>query len=573
MSKQKDNQTTRTADNRPGLWRAFVSSRPEVTFRAVLMGVLMGALLACSNVYLAMKVGAFNGGSIPGAIIGSSLLRLFGSETLLLETNIIHTTASAGANFSGAYFDALPVAHNLGFTSSYLEMFLYLAFGGFIGISLTALFRRYLVVEEQLPYPQGLAVANTLKVIDNPQAGKRKMKLLVWGFVAASVVVLLQSQLCGFLLPSAVDFTGWLPKGCMFGIALSPLLIGFGYIMGMKSSMGYFLGNVITGLIVSPLLLKYGIVDTVSWETSATRIVSPASGLLIGGTVLTMVLNYKSFLRSFKALANAKISVSAAAEDFSDSDIPLWAPLSVIAAGTVLLGVLFNKYAFFLTFPLIVVLAFLFSLVAARTTGETGLCPTSLFVWVTMAIVGTVVTKNPGVIAFISGIVAVSVGQASDSMNDMKTGHLIGAVPGSQQIVQYTGMLGGALAAPLAFNIIVKAYGIFNEQFPVPFGMVAKEIVSSVSEGASPFNAGTLIIGLVAGGVMALFGLPALPIGLGMFAPLSNGAAVLLGGLIRKVLERRNEDREDDGVAFFSGILGGEGLMGIVIAALVAFLI
>ena len=571
MRKQGDKGLNSKKQSR-GIWSIFVSGRPEVTLRAILMGVLMGALLACSNVYLAMKVGAFNGGSIPGAIIGASVLRLFGAENLLLETNIIHTTTSAGANFSGAYFDALPVAHSLGFASGYVEMFLYLAFGGFIGVSLTAIFRRYLVVEEQLPYPQGLAVANTLKVIDNPQAGKRKMQLLIVGFIAASVIVLLQSQLVGFLLPASIDLTSWLPNGCMFGIAISPLLIGFGYIMGMKSSVGYFLGNIITGLIVSPLLLRSGVVETVTWESSATKIVSPASGLLIGGTVLTMLLNYKSFLTSFRALTNAKISASTN-EDMRDRDIPLWFPLGVIGAGTILLAILFNKYAFFITFPLVVVLAFLFSLVAARTTGETGLCPTSLFVWVTMAIVGTVITKNPGVIAFISGIVAVSVGQASDSMNDMKTGHLIGAVPGSQQIVQYMGMLGGALAAPLAFKVIVDAYGIFNEQFPVPFGMVAKEIVSSVSQGANPFDIRTLIIGLVAGGAMAFFGLPALPVGLGLFAPLSNGAAVLIGGLIRFVLEKKSGEKEDDGVAFFSGVLGGEGLMGIIIAALVAFLL
>lgn len=112
-------------------------------------------------------------------------------------------------------------------------------------------------------------------------------------------------------------------------------------------------------------------------------------------------------------------------------------------------------------------------------------------------------------------------------------------------------MLGGALAAPLAFKVIVDAYGIFNEQFPVPFGMVAKEIVSSVSQGTNPFDIRTLIVGLVAGGALAFWGLPALPIGLGLFAPLSNGAAVLIGGLIRFALEKKSKEREDDGVALF----------------------
>lgn len=554
-------------------FKKFVTERKEVTFRSIIIGVVLGALFACSNVYLAMKVGSFNSGSVPGAIIGSSILRLLGSQNLVLETNIIHTTTSAGANFSGAYFDALPVAQSFGFVSSYFEMFLYLAFGGFIGISLTILFRKYLVIEENLPYPSGVAVANTLKIINDGSKAKKKMKLLVIGFIISCMIVVFQSQLCNFILPFAFDFTPYLPKGVMLGIAVSPLLLGFGYIMGFKSSIGYFIGNILTGVVISPILLKTGIIEKLAWESVAKNIASPASGLLIGGTVLTMLLNYKSFIKAFKSLGNTKIVINKNEENLKDLDLPVTFPLIVIVIGTILLGFLFRKYAFFIAFPFVIVIAFLFSLVAARTTGETGLCPTSLFVWITMAIVGTVITKNPGVIAFISGIVAVSIGQASDSMNDMKTGYLIGAVPGSQQIVQYAGMLGGALAAPFAFMIIVKAYGLFNEQFPVPFGMVAKEIVVSISEGTNPFNGLHLGIGLVLGGIMSFFNLPALPMGLGMFAPLTFGITVLIGGVIRKIVSKKGEEPEDDGVVFFSGVLGGEGLMGIIVAAIVAFLL
>lgn len=561
--------------NQKNFFRRFVLERNEVTFRSIIIGVILGALFACSNVYLAMKVGSFNGGSVPGAIIGSSLLRMLGSHNLVLETNIIHTTTSAGANFSGAYFDALPVAQSFGFTSSYFEMFLYLAFGGFIGISLTILFRKYLVIEEELPYPSGVAVANTLKIINDGNKAKKKMRLLVIGFIISCLIVILQSELCKFILPFAFDFTPYLPKGVMLGIAISPLLLGFGYIMGFKSSVGYFLGNILTGVIISPILLKTGIIEKLTWETVAKNIASPASGLLIGGTVLTMLLNYKSFLKAFKSLGNTRIVVnkSETENNLKDLDLPLKFPLIVIILGTIFLGFLFKKYAFFIAFPFVIIIAFLFSLVAARTTGETGLCPTSLFVWITMAIVGTTITKNPGIIAFISGIVAVSIGQASDSMNDMKTGYLIGAIPGSQQIVQYAGMLGGALVAPLAFMIIVKAYGLFNEQFPVPFGMVAREIVISISEGTNPFNGIHLSIGLLIGGIMSFFNLPALPMGLGMFAPLTFGITVLIGGIIRKIISKKGEDKEDDGIVFFSGILGGEGLMGIIVAAIIAFLL
>ncbi|MDK2846550.1 MAG: hypothetical protein PWR18_1153, partial [Synergistales bacterium] len=305
----------------------------------------------------------------------------------------------------------------------------------------------------------------------------------------------------------------------------------------------------------------------------AKVLASPASGLLIGGTLLTMAVNYKSILRAFKALSKVRIAKEFDEDKSHDIDLPVQVPLGIILLGTIVLGVFFGNYAHVLAFPLIVLCAFLFSLVAARTTGETGLCPTSLFVWVAMAIIGGVVTKRPEVIAFLAGIVAVSVGQAADSMNDLKTGYLIKATPASQQLVQYLGLLGGALAAPLAFMAIVKAYGIFNEQFPVPFGMVAKEIVVSVSEGANPFNTVTLSIGLIAGGVLSVFHLPALPMGLGMFAPVTFGLTVLIGGIIRKAVSSRGAAPEDDGIAFFSGMLAGEGVMGVIMAAVIAFLL
>lgn len=549
--------------------KAFVGKERGFTLRAILTGLILGSILACSNVYLALKVGAFNGGSIPSAIIASRLFSLLGGENILLETNIAHSVASAGANFSGAYFDSIPVAAHLGFLPNYITMVAFLAFGGLIGISLVVLFRRYLIVEEQLPFPSGIATANTLKTIGDQNIGKKKMSILVSGFILSSIVVLLQSSAIGSILPGSIDVTSKLPEGFMFGISLSPMLLAFGYIMGFKSSVGYFLGNILTGLVISPFLLSNGIVKETEWAPVAKIIASPASGLLIGGTVFSMVVNYKSLINSFKALANIKIKTS---YNDDDRDLPVYIPLAIIAICTVVLAFVFQQYASFIFFPLIVLLAFLFGLVAARTTGETGLCPTSLFVWISISIIGTIVTKNPGVIAFLAGIVAVSVGQASDSTNDLKTSYLIKSCPGTIEIAEYIGMFAGALTAPLAFNVIVKAYGIFNEQFPVPFGMVAKEITESVAQGSNPFNTVTLIIGLVTGALMTVFKFPALPTGLGMFAPLSFGFTVLLGGIIRKYISRKGEDREDDGVSFFSGVLAGEGIIGVIVAALIVII-
>lgn len=555
------------------LIKVLLLQRKEVTLRAIVMGLVFGAILACSNVYLAMKVGAFNAGSIPGAIVGAGFLHAVGSKALIFEANIIQTITSAGANFSGAFFDSIPVAASFGKLPGYFELFIYLAFGGLIGISLTVLFRRYLVVEEQLAYPSGIAVANTLEVVSKGKEAGRKLKILFYGFLISALVVLLQSQVFKSVLPWSFDFTSLLPEGFMFGVAISPLLIGFGYMMGLKSAVGYFTGNVLSGLILGPMLYRQGAVAEAAWAPIAKVLASPASGLLIGGTLLTMAVNYKSILRAFKALSKVRIAKEFDEDKSHDIDLPVQVPLGIILLGTIVLGVFFGNYAHVLAFPLIVLCAFLFSLVAARTTGETGLCPTSLFVWVAMAIIGGVVTKRPEVIAFLAGIVAVSVGQAADSMNDLKTGYLIKATPASQQLVQYLGLLGGALAAPLAFMAIVKAYGIFNEQFPVPFGMVAKEIVVSVSEGANPFNTVTLSIGLIAGGVLSVFHLPALPMGLGMFAPVTFGLTVLIGGIIRKAVSSRGAAPEDDGIAFFSGMLAGEGVMGVIMAAVIAFLL
>ncbi len=569
MNEEQDNSNLKFTE----IIKNFIVKKREVTWKALLFGLLFGAILASANVYLAMKVGAFNPGSMPGAILGSGLLHLFGSSNLILETNIIQTIASAGANFSGVFFGALPVASHFDVMPPYFLMVLYLAFGGIVGISLTVLFRRYLVVEEGLPYPSGTAVGNTLEVVNEGKSSIKKMKLLLSGLVIASVVALLQSQIFNGFLPSAINFTDKLPNGFMYGIAFSPLLLGFGYIMGLKSAIGYFSGTVLSWLIISPVVVSQGIVEKAAWAPIAKLIASPASGLLIGGTLLPMVINFESVINAFKALANFRSKGDGQSEEQDDTelDLPLKVPLIIIGIGALLMIFSFGNYAPLWGFPFVIVLAIVFGLVAARATGETGICPTSLFVWIAMAAIGAFITKNPGVIAFLAGIAAVAVGQASDSMNDLKTGHMVKATPASQQLVQYAGLIGGAIAAPFAFKVIVEAHGIFNQQFPVPFGVVAKGIVTSISQGTNPFNGLTLSAGLLGGGVLSFFGLPALPVGLGMFAPVTFGPTVLIGGLIRKYLSSKGEEEEDDGVAFFSGALAGQGLMGVITAAIIAF--
>lgn len=333
------------------LVRSFVFERKEVTLRAVLMGLIFGAVLASSNVYLAMKVGAFNPGSIPGAILGSGILHALGSKALIFEANIIQTITSAGANFSGAFFDSIPVAASFGKMPGYLELFAYLAFGGMIGISLTVLFRRYLVVEEKLPYPNGIAVANTLEVVSKGKEASRKMKILFYGLLLSSALVFLQSPLAGAILPWSLDFTSFLPEGFMFGLALSPLLIGFGFMMGLKSAVGYFLGNVLAGLILGPLLYHRGVVDEVAWAPVAKVLASPASGLLIGGTLLSMAVSYRSILRAFRALSSMSVRTGRDEGDLHDRDLPLWVPLSIVLFGTVGLGLFFGKFASVLAFP------------------------------------------------------------------------------------------------------------------------------------------------------------------------------------------------------------------------------
>lgn len=541
------------------------------TLRAILIGFILGSVLASSNVYLALKIGAFNSGSILGAIIGGQVLNFLGSSNLLFETNVVHSVTSAGANFSGAYFDSIPVAANFGFLPNYLTMMAFLAFGGMIGISLVVLFRRYLVVEERLPFPSGIATANTLKAISDKKVVNKKMKLLAGGFVLSASIILLQSSVLGSIIPASFDMTPKLPKGFMLGISLSPMLVAFGFIMGFKSSAGYLIGNVLTGLVFSPYLLSNNIIQEAQWVPVAKIIASPASGLLIGGTIFSMIVNYRSLINSFKVLMHVRIKASSdSAEGSMDKDLPIFIPLSIIAIGTIALAIIFQQYTSILLFPLIVLLAFLFGLVAARTTGETGLCPTSLFVWISIAIIGAAVTRSPGIIAFLAGIIAVSVGQASDSTNDLKTAFLIKSSPGTVEIAEYIGLLSGVLVAPLAFNVIINAYGIFNEQFPVPFGMVAKEIIESVSRGGNPFDIITLGVGLAIGAIMTIFKLPALPVGLGMFAPLSFGCTVFLGGILRKFMSK-NESKDDDGITFFSGVFAGEGIIGVVIAALIVF--
>lgn len=544
------------------LLRRYIFDKPEVTWRAVFLGIFLGSILAAANVYLAMKVGAFNPGSIPGALAGAGLFHATGSQVLILEANIVQTITSSAANFSGAFFDSIPVASHFGGLPPYFGMVLYLFLGGVVGISLSVIFRRYLVVEEQLPYPSGAAVATTLNVIGDAKAAKRKFTLLITGLVTAGVVTLLQSSQLGGFLPWALMLDDFLPENMSLGFALAPLFFGFGYFMGARVAIGYFVGCAISWLFASPLLVSSGTLDTASWEGVAHFMSSPASGLIIGGTLLPMILGWKSLVRAFTHL---KLKSATDSKD-TETDLPIILPIIMITLGIVIMSIHFSDMVSLFVLVVVVILATFFALIAARTTGETGFTPTSLFVWIALGFLAVVVDGDAGVLAFCAGIIAVAVGQSADSMNDLKTGHLIGATPASQQFVAYIGLAAGAIVAPFVFLVIVDQYGIFNEEFPVPFGIVAKEIVESVSTGGQAFDWNWLGGGLIAGIGLTALKLPALGVGLGMFAPSTFGLSVAIGGLVRAVLKKKSADTEDDGVAFFSGLLAGSGIMGVIMA-------
>ncbi|GIL40477.1 OPT family oligopeptide transporter [Roseiterribacter gracilis] len=603
------------------------ASLPELTLRGLVLGALITIVFTAANLYLALKVGIGIATSIPAAVISMGVLR-FTRNANMLENNIVQTVASSAGTLTAVVL-SLPGLVLIGAWSGFPFWYTagICAIGGILGVTYTVPLRRALVVETALPFPEGVAAAEILRVgaAGNKDAGLRDVVL---GAVAAA----------GFALAGAIklfaeSFTGWIRiGGATTGVSasFSFALIGAGWLVGITVGLASLLGFVIAwGVAVPYLTLTVPHAPEVSdvahavtmWRTQVRFL---GVGCIAVAAVWTLLQLLRPMLRgiqaSMRALRQQRAGGSALPR--TERDMPfnriVQISLAMIVPLTALLSIFATSQAGFGDTPPLVLIAaavvfvMLFGFLVAAACGYmAGLIGASNSPISGIGIVATILVAVPlaallgdvdgglrdAVVALIIFTVSVIVAVATisnDNLQDLKTGQLVGATPWKQQVALIVGVLVGACVIPPMMDLLYQAYG-FASSLPRA-GMDPRQalaapqatLIATLTKGivAASIDWTQILLGAAIGVALIVVDvvlqrttrnarLPVLAVGLGIYLPAGTSIAIVLGAVLAWLLNRALKNRADReaslrrGVLLASGLIVGESLFGVALATII----
>jgi uncharacterized oligopeptide transporter (OPT) family protein len=554
---------------------------PELTFRALLAGALIGALLAAGNVYIALKTGVADAGFIAASITGFALFagarRFCGQPYGALENNITQTTASSAGQmvFTAGLVGAIPALAMLGAHPPAWALAVWgfaLALGGIVvGLAL----RERLIVVERLPFPTGVATAQVIEALQASRGAlTRAWALLVAGLGSMILVWFRDGR--PSIIPSAV-----LIPGLALGLAPSPMLLGTGMLVGVRVGLSLLAGAVVAWALLLPALVRAHLVPPADFTAQSGFLLWPAVALMVAAGMTALAADWRVFASALGDLTSLTRRRAA----------PLTRPTGNGRAGLLLgAGVLFavvalGRWVFGMSYPLValgLVAAVVLAVVSSRATGETDIAPITQMGQITQ--VGAAMLA-PGQAA--GGIASSTVagGSASHSASllwALRAGHQLGANPRHQTLAQILGAAVGSAVSVPTYLLLERAWGIATPALPAPAAVTCKAIADFARLGSAAMvsEARTAaVVAAVAGCALALAERTRLrhlvpspmAMSVGFLVPAPFSVTICLGALLLEGLRRaRPSFSEDYALPIAAGGLAGESLMGVVVAALLA---
>ncbi len=594
---------------------------PEITVKSVILGFVLSMVLSGANAYLGLFAGMTVSASIPAAVISMAILRAF-KNTNVLENNQVQTAASAGESLAAGVIFTLPALILMGYwdTFSYWETTLIAGSGGLLGVLFTIPLRSALIVKQKLRFPEGVATAEVLK---SGEKGGKSVRYLIMSALAGGIFK--------FLDQGAHIWEGIMEKATLlknntylyFGMNLSPALIAVGYIVGLNIATLVFIGGAISWWIAIPAYLgmydaqvimeqlweqgywagKYSEMSQVSYVDLGhavwdTKIRFLGVGAMVVGGIWALVSIRQSLTSALKqgwqAVKESKEKTKEVLR--TELDTPLsWVLMGVgvllIPIFILYIGEIKNVPISLLMTILMVIAGFLFSAVAGYMAGLVGssnnpisgltiatILSTSLLLVVLM---GTDAGNVGGAAAILVGaVVCCAAAIAGDNMQDLKAGHILGATPWRQQIMQMIGVVGAAIVLSFILNLLNTAYGIGSKALPAPQATLMQSVAKGVFGGDLPWNF-VSIGAAIAVVVIALdqylakkgasFRLPVLAVAVGLYLPFELDSSIMVGGVVAWLVQRYKRKRQmssqdESGLLFASGLITGEALIGILMA-------
>ena len=567
---------------------------PEVTAVSVILGILLAVLFGAANAYLGLRVGMTVSASIPAAVISMGVIRVILRRDSILENNMVQTIGSAGESVAAGAIFTLPALFmwmsewGEG-APSLVEIALIALCGGVLGVLFMIPLRQALIVKEHgvLPYPEGQACAEVL--IAGEQGGSKAGVV----FAGMGIAALYKFVADGLkLFPSDVDYD--IQKyGGGVGISVLPALAGVGYICGPKISSYMFSGGIISWLILMPIIKLFGSGLTAPFAP-ADQLISEMSSQAMWGSyiryigagavaaagIISLIKSLPMIVNTFRDAMRDLKGGRQASTLRTDRDIPMNVVLIGVLIAVVIIWLVPAVPVNFVGAMLIAVFGFLFAAVSSRLVGlvgssnnpVSGMAIATLLVsaLVLKAVSGATHESMMGVIS-IGGVICVIAAIAGDTSQDLKTGYLVGSTPRNQQMGELIGVVSSAIAIGGVLYLLNQAWGYGSAELPAPQAMIMKTVVEGVMDGNLPWN--MILAGAAIAVVIEILGIPVMPVAVGLYLPLRTTAAIMVGGLIRHWYEKRKYAKEEDkkeaidrGVLYTSGMIAGEGLVGILLA-------
>lgn len=579
----------------------------EFTVKAVITGAILGVIFGAANTYLGLKAGLTISTSIPVAVltvVAFRLLNVFGVRHSILEANMSQTIGSASSSVASGVLFTIPALFIWNMAPAWRQITLLAMAGGLLGVLAMIPLRRYLIAKEhgKLPYPEGLACAEVLVASQN--AGKQAAPVF-WGLGAGMLWKLLTD---GFKVVAG-KFELAIAGKAKLAIGVSPALIGVGYILGIRVATVMVAGAALSSFVIIPAIDWWGASQAAPVYPETEKLISAMSagdiwnryvryigaGAVATGGLITLIASIPTMLESFK-LGFAQIKKTAASGDGAASETTprterdLSFKTVLIFVGSILLaltlipnvlGAIDSIVARGLAAVLIAVFAFFFVTVSSRIVGLVGVTsnPTSgmtiatlLGVSMIFFFLGWTDTAGKATALMVGTVVCIAASIAGDTSQDLKTGYLLGATPRFQQIGELVGVItsaGFVCAVVMLLDRTVEG-GLGGAELPAPQAVLMKLVIDGVLDQSLPWALIAIGVGLAL--VAAAFRVPVLAFAVGVYLPLSTMAAVFVGGVLRYLMTRKQPEKEaerrrEQGVLFGSGLVGGGGLTGVLLAA------
>ena len=545
---------------------------PELTVTSVIIGVLLAILFGGANAYLGLRVGMTVSASIPAAVISMGIIRFILRRDSILENNMVQTIGSAGESVAAGAIFTLPAlfmwAQEEGTAMpSLVEIALIALIGGFLGVLFMIPLRSALIVQEHgvLPYPEGQACAEVLVA---GEEGGAKAGTVFAGLGIAAVYKFIADGLKVF--PSEVDFTIKPYKGSAVGADVLPALLGVGYICGPKVSSYLLAGGSVAWFMIMPLIALFGGDNIIGPALIPVSQMSPSqiwsnyvryigAGAVAAGGILSLIKSLPLIVRTFKQALKGYGKKADGVESRLTKDIPMMFVVLGIGVLAIIMWLIPAIPVNLLSAIIIIIFGFFFATVSSRMVGLVGSSnnPVSGMAIATL-LISSAILKATGAVGMKGMVAAISIGSviciiaaiAGDTSQDLKTGYIVGATPYKQQAGELIGVAVSAITVGGVLYLLNAAWGYGSTELPAPQATLMK-----IYE---------LFLLREAGGRVRIR-LGSLPIYL--------STPIMVGGLVRLYVDKKKGITEEErkakvnqGILYSSGLIAGEGLVGILLA-------